>query len=101
MELGTIQDREARKRLRMENLQKIVNFGEKARNAREIMDIFLDGVEDLVLSTLTVTSDPEKLLQIKMYYQACRQLDKEFDSMLREAAIKQKTLEELKEKKGE
>lgn len=59
----------------------------------------MDGVEDVVLSSLNATSDPEKLLQIKMYYKACLMLEKEFSNMIAEARIKQKTIDEMK--KGE
>ena len=77
-------------------------MGKRAEDAKEILDIFMDGVEDLVLNTLNTTSDPEKLLQIKMYYKACLMLEKEFSGMITEALIKQKTIDELNNReKGE
>ena len=100
-EIGTIEDRKARDRARQACLAKVVGFGNKARDAKEIMDIFLDGVEDTVLKGIEATSDPEKLLQLKMYYKACLMLEKEFTGMINEALIKQKTLEDLQKKKGE
>ena len=100
-EIGTIEDRTARERLRKINLQKVVNLGEKAKAAKEILDIFMDGVEDTILKSLTTTSDPDKLLQIKMYYKACLMLEKEFTGMIAEASVKEKTLEALNKEKGE
>lgn len=79
-----------------------MNLGKRAESAKEILDIFMDGIEDLVLDALNTTSDPEKLLQIKMYYKACLMLEKEFSGMMTEALIKQKTLEDMsKKEKGE
>ena len=100
-EIGTIEDKAARERARKINLQKIVNMGEKAKAAKEILDIFMDGVENTVLNGLAATSDPEKLLQIKMYYKACLMLEKEFTGMITEALVKSRTLEELNKRKGE
>lgn len=79
----------------------VVGLKNKARDAKEIFDIFLDGTEDTILKGLAATSDPEKLLQLKMYYKACLMLEKEFTGMINEALIKQKTLEELQKKKGD
>ena len=100
-EIGTITDREARNRLRKISLQQVVNLGEKAKYAQEILNIFLDGAEDLVLKSIAATSDPEKLLQIKMYYKACLMLEKEFANLITEAAVKEKTIEQLNKGKGE
>ena len=96
-----MEDRQAKKRAREAALMKVVDFGNKAKEAKEIIDIFLDGVEDLTLKTLNETSDPEALLGIKMYYKACLMLEKEFSTMINEAMIKRKTLEEIKKRKGE
>ena len=96
IQIGLSQDREALNRLRKIKLQQIVNLGKKAEDAKEILDIFMDGVEDLVLNTLKNQSNPEMLLQIKMYYKACLMLEKEFDNMITEARIKQKTIEDMK-----
>ena len=82
-------------------MQKIVNYGNKAKDAKEILDVFMDGVEEIVLKSLAMTSDPEKLLQIKMYYKACLMLEKEFTGMITEASVKEKTLEALNKGKGE
>ena len=100
-QIGLSQDREALSRLRKSKLQQIVNLGKKAEDAKEIVDIFMDGVEDLVLNTLKNQSDPETLLQIKMYYKACLMLEKEISNMITEARIKQKTIEEINKGKGE
>ena len=101
VEIGTMEDRQAKKRAREAALMKVVDFGNKAKEAKEIVDIFLDGAEDLTLKAINETSDPEKLLQIKMYYKACLMLEKEISTMINEAMIKRKTLEELKNRKGE
>lgn len=96
-----MEDRQAKKRAREAALMKVVDFGNKAKEAKEIIDIFLDGVEDLTLKTLNETSDPEALLGIKMYYKACLMLEKEFSTIINEAMIKRKTLEKIKKRKGE
>ena len=79
----------------------VVNLGTKAEGAKEILDIFMDGTEDLVLEAMKNADTPERLTEIRAYYKACLALEKEFDSLIAEALIKQKALDGLNQRKGE
>jgi len=99
---GRYEEKRARDQARKIALQKVINLGARAKDAKEILDIFMDGVADDTLSKLATASNPDNLLYIRMYYKACLDLEKEFDRLIKEAATKENTLEDLvKEKKGE
>lgn len=55
---------------RIAHLRSVAEFGEKARNLREVMDVFVDEVETQVLRDLEDASTAEELLQVQMYYKA-------------------------------
>ncbi len=95
---GWLEDKRARDQARKIALQKVINLGNKAKDAKEILDIFLDGVADDTLNKLATASNPDNLLYIRMYYKACLELEKEFDKMIKEATAKEKTLENLSNK---
>ena len=99
--IGTPFSREAQNRHRKANLVQVVNLGTKAEGAKEILDIFMDGTEDLVLEAMKNADTPERLAEIRAYYKACLALEKEFDSLIAEALIKQKALDGLNQRKGE
>ena len=61
----------------------------------------MDGVEEAVLKKLAVTNDETSLLYIKMYYKACLDLEAEFDGMIKQALLKENTLETMNKGKGE
>ena len=99
---GRYEDKRARDQARKIALQKVINLGEKAKAAKEIFDIFLDGVADDTLSKLATTSDPDNLLYLHTYYKVCLDLEKEFTRLINESATKEKALESLSnEEKGE
>ena len=99
---GHYEDKRAREQARKIALQKVINLGNKAKDAKEILDIFLDGVADDTLRQLETATNPDSILYIRMYYKACLELEKEFNSMIKQALAKENTLEGLvKEKKGE
>lgn len=100
-QIRSIEDRKARERYRKIALQKVVNLGDRAKDAKEILDIFMDGVEDDVLKKMAVTNDQMSLLYIKMYYKACLDLEAEFNGMIRQALLKENTLELMNKGKGE
>ena len=79
----------------------MVNLGSKAKDAKEILDIFMDGMEDLVLEAIKNADSPERLLEIRSYYKACLAIEAEFVGMINKGLSKEKTLEELKKRKGE
>ena len=79
----------------------MVNLGEKAKAAQEVIDIFLDGVEDEVLESIKNANTPERLMEIRAYYKACLALENEVTNMINKAVNKEKVLEELKKRKGE
>ncbi len=88
-------------RQRKDLLQQVVSLGDKAKEAREVVDIFLDGVEDEVLESIKSASTPERLMEIRAYYKACLALQGEFDALIGKAALKEQTMEEMKKRKGE
>ena len=100
-QIGTQESRSQRERERKILLQKVVNLGDKARDAKEILDIFLDGAEDEVLASLKNASTPERLMEIRAYYKACLALQEEFDGLIAKASLKEKTIEDIKKQKGE
>ena len=79
----------------------MVNLGEKAKDAKEILDIFMDGMEDLVLEAIKNADNPDRLMEIRAYYKACLAIEGEITNMISRAANKEKVLEELKKRKGE
>ena len=87
--------------MRKNLLQQVVSLGDKAKEAREVIDIFLDGVEDEVLESIKSASTPERLMEIRAYYKACLALQAEFNALIGKAAIKENTMEEMKKRKGE
>jgi transcription termination factor NusB len=97
----SIEDKLARERYRKAALQKVVNLGNRAKDAKEILDIFMDGVEDNILKKMAVTNDTTSLLYLKMYYKACLDLEAEFDGMIKQALLKENTLDVMKKGKGE
>ena len=83
-------------------MQKVINLGERAKHAKEILDIFMDGVEDDTLKKLEMLNSEESLLYIRMYYKACLDLEKEFDYLIKQAFLAQEKIDSVsKEKKGE
>ena len=101
VQIGTPVRQQARDRLRKNLLQQVVSLGDKAKEAREVIDIFLDGVEDEVLESIKTASTPERLMEIRAYYKACLALQAEFNALIGKAAIKENTMEEMKKRKGE
>ena len=99
--VGTPFSRQAQERQRKILLQQVVNLGEKAKDAKEILDIFMDGMEDLVLEAIKNADNPDRLMEIRAYYKACLALEGELTNMISRAANKEKVLEELKKRKGE
>lgn len=79
----------------------VINLGTKAKDAKEILDIFMDGTDDLVLEAVKNADSPERLAEIRAYYRACLALEREFNGLIAEAIIKQKALDELNQRKGE
>jgi len=61
----------------------------------------MDGMEDRVLEALRNTNSEEKLMEVRAYYKACLALESEINGMINKAIVKEKTLEELKKRKGE
>ena len=101
MQVGTPFSRQAQERQRKILLQQVVSLGEKVKDAKEILDIFMDGTEDLVLESIKNADSPERLMEIRAYYKACLALEAEFNNMIGRAATKEKVLEDLKKRKGE
>ena len=101
MQVGTPFSRQAQERQRKILLQQVVNLGDKAKAAKEIIDIFMDGTEDLVLESIRNADSPERLMEIRAYYRACLALEGELTNMIGKAANKEKVLEDLKKRKGE
>ena len=99
--VGLPVSRQAQERQRKILLQQVVSLGDKVKEAKEILDIFMDGTEDLVLESLKNADSPERLMEIRSYYKACLALEAEFTGMINMAMAKDKTLEELKKRKGE
>ena len=100
-QIGTIASRVDQDRQRKILLQQVVNLGEKAKAAKEILDIFMDGTEDMVLESIKNTNSEEKLMEIRAYYNACLALEAEVTNMINKAVTKEKTLESLNKRKGE
>lgn len=99
--IGSPFSREEQNRHRKANLVQVINLGTKAKDAKEILDIFMDGTDDLVLEAVKNADSPERLAEIRAYYRACLALEKEFNGLIAEAIIKQKALDELNQRKGE
>ena len=100
-QIGTPARQQARDRQRKALLQQVVSLGDKAKKAREVIDIFLDGVEDEVLESIKSASTPERMMEIRAYYKACLALKGEFDALIGKAALKESKIEEMKKRKGE
>ena len=79
----------------------MVNLGEKAKAAKEIVDIFMDGVEDRVLESVKNCNSPERLIEVRAYYKACLALEAEINGMINKASMKENTLDDLKKRKGD
>ena len=98
---GLIEDRKARERARKVSLQQVINLGERAKAAKEILEIFMDGVEDDTLKKLESVNNEESLLYIRMYYKACLDLEKEFEYLIKQAFLAQEKIDGLSNEKGE
>lgn len=61
----------------------------------------MDGTEDLVLEAIKNADSPERLMEIRAYYKACLALESEFTGLLNDAAVKEKSMEEMNKRKGD
>ena len=61
----------------------------------------MDGTEDLVLESLKNADSPERLMEIRAYYKACLALEEQITAMLNDAAVKEKSMEDMKKRKGD
>ena len=88
-------------RQRQRLLLEIADYGRKAEDAKEILDIYLDSVEDVVLSELRKEKSEEELLRLQMYYRACHQLADDLSRMVREGKLKASVLRAAEKERGE
>lgn len=79
-------------RERIAQLRGIVDLGAKAENAKYILDIFLDDMENDILKEMLVTRDTRQLQELRLYYKAALRLSTDITRMIDMAVIKADTI---------